>query len=128
MRIEPVSPKQLLSRFWWAEGSGYERYDAVICDGAVRSGKTFTLSLSFVLWATMYFSGASLGLCGKTIRSLRRNVIVPLLPCLKELGFEVKDNLSANRLTVRYRDRENLFYLFSGRDEGSAALVQVNRD
>lgn len=124
MEIKPFSPKQLLSLFWWAEGSGYEKHDAVICDGAVRSGKTFTLSLSFVLWATLYYSGASLGLCGKTILSLRRNVIVPLLPCLKELGFEVADNLSANRLTIRYRNHENLFYLFSGRDESSAALVQ----
>lgn len=124
MRYEPFSKKQLLSLFWWAEGSGYEEHDAVICDGAVRSGKTFTLSLSFVMWAMLRFSGASLGFCGKTILSLRRNVIVPLLPCLKELGFEVTENLSANRLTVRYHGRENLFYLFSGRDEGSAALVQ----
>ena len=124
MQIEPFSKKQLQSLFWWAEGSGYEGHDAVICDGAVRSGKTFTLSLSFVMWATLYFSGASFGFCGKTILSLRRNVIVPLLPCLKELGFSVTDNLSANRLTIRYRNHESLFYLFSGRDESSAALVQ----
>ena len=124
MRVEPFSPKQLQSLFWWAEGSGYEGHDAVICDGAVRSGKTFTLSLSFVLWATLYYHGASFGFCGKTILSLRRNVIVPLLPCLKELGFSVTDNLSANRLTISYRNHENLFYLFSGRDESSAALVQ----
>ena len=124
MRIEPFSEKQLKSLFWWAEGSGYDRYDAVICDGAVRSGKTFTLSLSFVLWATLRYNGAILGFCGKTILSLRRNVIVPLLPCLKELGFTVTENLSANRLTIAYRGHENLFYLFSGRDEGSASLVQ----
>ena len=124
MRYEPFSPKQLLSLFWWAQGSGYDKHEAVICDGAVRSGKTFTLSLSFVMWAMLSFSGASLGFCGKTVKSLRRNVIVPLLPCLKELGFTVTENLSASRLTVSYRDRENLFYLFSGKDEGSAALVQ----
>ena len=56
--------------------------------GAVRSGKTFALSLSFVIWATFSFDGALLGFCGKTITALRRNVILPLLPCLKELGFE----------------------------------------
>ena len=124
MRVEPFSPKQLKSLFWWAEGSGYDKHDAVICDGAVRSGKTFTLSLSFVMWATLYYHGALFGFCGKTIRSLRRNVIVPLMPCLKELGFTVTDNLSANRLTIGYRGHENLFYLFSGKDESSAALVQ----
>ena len=124
MRYEPFSPKQLESLFWWAKGSGLEDHDAVICDGAVRSGKTFTLSLSFVLWATLNFSGASLGFCGKTIVSLRRNVIVPLLPCLKELGFDVTDHVSANRLTVSCKGHENRFYLFSGKDEGSAALIQ----
>ena len=124
MRYSPFSPKQLRSLFWWVEGSGYEKHDAVICDGAVRSGKTFTLSLSFVMWAMLSFNGASLGFCGKTIVSLRRNVIVPLLPCLKELGFEVSENISANRLRISYRGHENLFYLFSGKDEGSAALIQ----
>lgn len=124
MEYKPFSEKQLMSLFWWAEGSGYESHDAVICDGAVRSGKTFTLSLSFVMWAMMHFSGMSLGFCGKTIGALRRNVIVPLIPCLKELGFEVSENISANRMMIRFMNHENLFYLFSGKDEGSAALVQ----
>ena len=124
MEYKPFSKKQLQSLFWWVEGSGLAHYDAVICDGAVRSGKTFSLSLSFVMWGMLSFHNASLGLCGKTIGALRRNVIVPLLPCLKELGFSVEDNLSRNRLIIRYHGRENYFYLFSGKDEGSAALVQ----
>ena len=76
------------------------------------------------MWGMLSFHNASLGLCGKTIGALRRNVIVPLLPCLKELGFSVEDNLSRNRLIIRYHGREHYFYLFSGKDEGSAALVQ----
>ena len=124
MEYKPFSKKQLQSLFWWADGSGYEHYDAVICDGAVRSGKTFSLSLSFVMWAMLSFHKASLGLCGKTIGALRRNVIVPLLPCLHEMGFSVEDNLSRNRLVIGFCGRENYFYLFSGKDEGSAALVQ----
>ncbi len=124
MKFSALSPKQLRAMFWWAEGSGTENYDAVICDGAVRSGKTFSLSLSFVIWASLHFDRALLGLCGKTITSLRRNVVMPLLPCLKELGFEVRENVSNNRLSVRLGDRENVFILFSGKDEGSAALIQ----
>ena len=124
MDYKPFSKKQLRSLFWWVEGSGYDEYDAVICDGAVRSGKTFTLSLSFVMWATLNFSGRLLGLCGKTIVSLRRNVVVPLMAPLRELGFAVEEHLSANYLTISYRGHENRFYLFSGKDEGSAALVQ----
>ena len=104
MEYKPFSKKQLQSLFWWVEGSGLAHYDAVICDGAVRSGKTFSLSLSFVMWGMLSFHNASLGLCGKTIGALRRNVIVPLLPCLKELGFSVEDNLSRNRL-IFFRER-----------------------
>ena len=124
MSYKTLSEKQLMSMFWWAEGSGLEKYDAIICDGAVRSGKTFSLSLSFVMWGTFRFNGALLGFCGKTITALRRNVIMPLLPCLKELGFAVKENISQNRLVIRYKDHENTFYLFSGKDESSAALIQ----
>ena len=124
MKYKPFSLKQLTAMFWWAEGSGLEHYDAVICDGAVRSGKTFSLSLSFVIWASLHFDGALFGFCGKTITALRRNVILPLLPCLKELGFSVAEHISANRLTISYHGHENTFFLFSGKDEGSAAMIQ----
>lgn len=124
MRYEPFSAKQLKALFWWAEGSGYEKYEAVICDGAVRSGKTLCLSLSFVLWATFTFNNRSLAFCGKTLGALRRNVIVPLTAALTELGFEIRDSLSRNQMILSYRGRENRYYLFSGKDEGSAALVQ----
>ena len=124
MSYKPLSEKQLRSMFWWAEGSGLEKYDAVICDGAVRSGKTFSLSLSFVMWGTFHFNGALFGFCGKTITALRRNVIMPLLPCLKELGFDVKENITQNKLVIRYSDHENTFCFFSGKDESSAALIQ----
>ena len=83
MRYKPLSEKQLRAMFWWAKGSGDEHRDAVICDGAVRSGKTFALSLSFVTWASLHFHGALLGVCGKTITALSRNVSMRLLPCLK---------------------------------------------
>ena len=124
MTYKPFSEKQLAAMFWWVKGSGLEHYDAVICDGAVRSGKTFSLSLSFVMWATFSFDGALLGFCGKTITAFRRNVIMPLLPCLRELGFEVRESVSANRLVIRRNGRENTFFLFSGKDESSAALIQ----
>ena len=124
MSFKALSEKQLLAMFWWMKGSGTEHYDAVICDGAVRSGKTFALSLSFVIWASFCFDGALLGFCGKTITALRRNVMIPLLPCLKELGFDVRESVSQNRLTIRFDGRENTFYLFSGKDEGSASLIQ----
>jgi len=104
--------------------SSYKDYEGIICDGAVRSGKTFCMSLSFVLWAFSAFSSSSFGVCAKTIRSLRRNVINPLLPVLKTLGFEVKDCVSSNYLQIRKDGRVNTFYLFGGKDESSQALIQ----
>ena len=39
--IESFSPKQLRVLSWWHEQSADSGRDAIICDGAVRSGKTF---------------------------------------------------------------------------------------
>ena len=36
--FKPFSPKQKLALRWWALPQ-YRDYDAIICDGAVRSGK-----------------------------------------------------------------------------------------
>ena len=78
--IKRFSPKQLRALSWWHRQSPDCTCDAIICDGAVRSGKTFCLSLSFVLWSFYAFCGGDFGMCGKTIRSLRRNMVTPLLP------------------------------------------------
>ena len=53
--------------------------DGLIADGSIRSGKTVSLSLSFVLWGMARFNGQNFALCGKTIASLRRNLLTELL-------------------------------------------------
>lgn len=82
-KIESFSKKQLKLLTWWYPESRDSGYDAIICDGAVRSGKTVCMSLSFVLWAFARFDGGDFAICGKTIRSVRRNVLVPLMSLLK---------------------------------------------
>lgn len=51
-----------------------------------------------------------------------------MLPVLKELGFQYKETLSRNLLELSFsgggKVRSNRFYLFGGKDEGSAALIQ----
>lgn len=123
MEIASFSEKQRRVLRWWCAEGDRER-EAVICDGAVRSGKTFCMGLSFFCWAMARFHRAAFGLCGKTALSLRRNLVTPLLPTLRELGFQCEEKVSKNLLTVRRGTRENTFYLFGGRDEGSAALIQ----
>ena len=116
------SPKQRRVLTWWCRPE--QPWEAIICDGAVRSGKTFSMGLSFFLWAQACFNGQQLGLCGKTIVSLRRNLLSELLPCLRQLGFSCREKRSENLLIVRYGGHENRYLLFGGRDESSAALIQ----
>lgn len=109
---------------WWCDNSPHRNRDAIICDGAVRSGKTVCMTLSFISWAFFRFRDTSFALCGKTITSLRRNILTPVLPLLRELGFECTEKVSQNIVCIRRGKKENRFYLFGGKDEGSAALIQ----
>lgn len=70
------------------------------------------------------FESQGFALCGKTIQSVRRNLLREQLPLLRQLGFECREQISRNQLTVRLGERENTFYLFGGKDEGSADLIQ----
>lgn len=101
-----------------------QKKTGLICDGAVRSGKTLCMSLSFVSWAMCNFGGVSFALCGKTVTSLRRNLVTPMIPILKSLGFTVAEKISRNYLDIEKGRAKNRFYLFGGRDESSASLIQ----
>ncbi len=114
------SPKQRQVLRWWRDGG----YDAVICDGAVRSGKTYAMTLSFFLWAMARFHGRRFGLCAPTREGVRRNVLAPVRAALSQLGFRVEERVSRGELVVRCGGRENRFYLFGGRNEASASLIQ----
>ncbi len=123
MKIKRLSDKQKLTMNWWAKPE-YEGYDAIICDGAVRSGKTLSMSLGFVFWASVSFNGGTFAMCGKTVTSLRRNVITPLVGMLSELGFTCCEKVSRSYIDITLLGRTNRFYLFGGKDEGSASLIQ----
>ena len=82
------------------------------------------MGVSFVLWAQARFDGKQFGLCGKTIVSLRRNLLTELVPYLRRIGMSIREKRSENLLIVRFAGHENRFLLFGGRDESSAALIQ----
>lgn len=124
MNFKTFSKKQLCALGWWCQDSPYKDCDAIICDGAVRSGKTLCMSISFILWSLSAFNGRDFAICGKTVRGVRRNVVSPLLATLRELGFGVQEKLSANLIELEYGGVKNRYYLFGGRDESSAALIQ----
>lgn len=100
-----------------------EPENILICDGAVRSGKTVVMIISFIMWAMNYFDRCNFGICGKTVTNAERNVIKPLQQ-IEGLPYDFSYKMSNRCLTVRCRERENYFYLFGGKDESSYMLIQ----
>jgi len=123
-KFKGFSRKQKQVLTWWTDASSVKDKDGIICDGSVRSGKTIIMSLSYVMWAMHCFNDENLGLSGKTIGSLRRNVVAPLKRMLDSRGYEVKDRRADNLLVISKRGRTNYFYLFGGKDESSQDLIQ----
>lgn len=107
---------------WWQMKTFRER-DAIICDGSIRSGKTISMTVGFILWSMSQFDGQVFAICGKTIESLRRNVILHMPQWLEGI-FSVQERRSENRVTITGLGRRNTYFLFGGKDEGSAALIQ----
>ena len=103
----------------------YSDYDAIICDGAVRSGKTSIMSVSFLRWAMENFSYHRFGLCGKTVDSCWKNLVTPLisLSYIKQ-RYTIRVRRSEKIIEVRRGKNVNYFEVFGGKDEGSAALIQ----
>ncbi|MGX5441522.1 PBSX family phage terminase large subunit [Bacillus thuringiensis] len=123
-KFRPFSKKQLKVLTWWRKDSLVKDHDGIICDGSIRAGKTVSMALSYVMWGTATFNGENLGMAGKTIGSLRRNVITPLKKMLKSRKYKVKDHLSENMLTISKDGHTNHFYIFGGKDESSQELIQ----
>ncbi|ALS27183.1 terminase-like family protein [Paenibacillus sp. 32O-W] len=123
-RWQPFSRKQLQVLTWWMPGSPHHDKDAIICDGSVRAGKTASMSFSYIVWAMEAFDGQQLGMAGKTIGALRRNVIGPLKQMLVSRGYNVEDRRADNLLTISRGGKINDFYLFGGKDERSQDLIQ----
>jgi len=123
-RFKPFSRKQRKVLNWWTDGSPVRDRDGIICDGAIRSGKTMSMSLSFVLWAMHTFNGEQFAMCGKTIGSFRRNVLFWLKVMLAGRGYHCEEKRGENMVIVTKGDRQNFFYIFGGTDERSQDLIQ----
>lgn len=114
--------KQILT--WWLPESGVSHKEGIIADGAIRSGKTVSMALSFVMWAMTSFREENFAMCGKTIGSFRRNVLMVLKLMLRSRGYQCKDHRADNLLEVSRGDITNYFYIFGGKDERSQDLIQ----
>ena len=81
------SEKQKRVLGWWTRGSAERGRDALICDGAVRSGKTLCLGLSFVLWSMARFRGSSLRCAGRHGNPFGGICCRGCCPCWGSWGF-----------------------------------------
>ncbi len=123
-KFKPFSSKQRKVLNWWCDSSPVKDMDGIIADGAIRSGKTVCMSLSYVMWAMHCFTGQNFGMAGKTIGSFRRNVLFWLKLMLKSRGYSVVDHRSDNMIEVSRGNVLNYFYIFGGKDERSQDLIQ----
>lgn len=103
----------------------YTNYTALICDGAVRSGKTSIMTWAFVKWAMDNFSGCKFGICGKTVDSAIKNVVMPFLTMtLAHEKYVLKWHRAEKTLEVSDGKKKNVFEIFGGKDESSYMLIQ----
>lgn len=123
-KFKPFSNKQLKILTWWLPNSPVHDKDGIIADGAIRSGKTVSMALSFIMWAMYTFSDENFAMCGKTIGSFRRNVLTVLKLMLWSRGYKWKDHRADNLLEVTRKGVTNYFYIFGGKDERSQDLIQ----
>lgn len=122
MIYEKLSPKQIELMFWWCRPTT-KNFDAIICDGAVRSGKTMAMTLGFVLWSVKNFNGENFAFCGKTIESLKRNVVVPMRKWLEGI-VEIRHGGGRDFLEISAKNHTNRYYFFGGKDENSYKSIQ----
>ena len=122
MIYQSFSKRHNLAMTWWNRPE-FKRLDAIICDGAVRSGKTVCMADGFFIWSMASFTGCNFALCGRSISSLRRNVVSNLPAWLGGL-FTIREHRADNRLPLSSGGRENNYYLFGGLDESSYKQIQ----
>ncbi len=123
MMYRSFSKRQILAMTWWNRPA-LKGYEGIVCDGAIRSGKTLSMVTGFFLWSMANFNGCCFGLCGRTIGALRRNIIGNLTEWLGDV-VEISENRSENKLVVKNAEgRCNTYYLFGGQDESAYKLIQ----
>lgn len=121
METKTLFSKKQLSIFAFQ----YTRYDSLICDGAIRSGKTTIMMVAFVDWAMKNFSSQRFGVCGKTVGSATENIIIPYISMTyAKKRYTLSWRRSTKILEVRRGPVVNYFEVFGGKDESSYALIQ----
>ena len=117
--FQPFSAKQRALILAPQPGGEAAGRDLLLIDGAIRSGKTIACICAFVLWSAR-FSGENFILAGKTLGSLRRNVLLPMLRILTAFDVAYAYHQTEHRL----RFAGNTYYLFGADNERAQERLQ----
>ena len=119
-QFQPFSRKQRCLLNWWRPGSGKEDCRIVLADGAIRSGKTVAMILSFLLWSLSSFRGRDFIIAGVTSGALARNVVSPMMAMLETLGIPAEWKRGEGRVLIG----TNSYYLFGGDRDNAQDKLQ----
>lgn len=115
-----ISPKQMKILAF-----PYSDYDNIICDGAVRTGKTSIMFVTYIDWAMRSFDRKRFGVCGKTVDSAVKNIIDPYCTMnYAKRRYKIKFRRADKILEIQRGNVINYFEVFGGRDESSQSLIQ----
>lgn len=120
--FKPFSKKQLKVLTWWLPESPMHDRDLIICDGAIRSGKTIAMIDGFLTWSIETFENENFILAGKSMGALKRNVLQPMFKILVAKG--IKYTYIRAGSDTRVEIGSNTYYLFGANNEASQDVLQ----
>jgi len=80
--------------------------------------------LSFAAWMFYEWDGKTFALCGRSVPSVRRNIVTPFIPMLREMNFVCTEKVTENLMDISWGGRTNRLYFFGGNNTESAAWIQ----
>lgn len=102
----------------------YSKYQALICDGSIRSGKTSLMTVAFIDWAMREFDRRKFIILGHTVGSAVRNVIDPYLAMTYSAKYRVEYAAGTGILTVEGGGRKNIVHVFGADNSRSFEKIQ----
>ena len=112
--FKPFSEKQKKLLTWWQDSSPHKDKFMLISCGAVRSGKSLVMTLSFLLFSMTKFNHMNFAITSKSVGSARRNIIPSFKQMCESLGYTVVDRRSENFLIISNGEIQNYYFVFGG--------------
>ena len=121
---QPFSVKQKRILHWWRPRSPYANKKILIADGSIRSGKTVSMILSFLLWSMATFRDRDFIIAGRSAGALKRNVLTPMFQILEGMNMEEGRHYRYHRVDGRIDIGTNRYHLFGASNEKSQDVLQ----